>query len=141
MDSRLGILLIDDDPGITSALRLWAKLEEVALFTFESGEAFLKARDAGEFSFGPNSSIGEPITHALVDFTLPGMSGDQLIKRLSSFLPPSRLALITAKQFELQDRQEIALDQFRLMKKPFALSELDDFIFESDSELAHATPV
>jgi hypothetical protein len=49
--------------------------------------------------------------------------------------------LITAKQFELQDRQEIALDQFRLMKKPFALSELDDFIFESDSELARATRV
>jgi len=132
MSKGLGVLLVDDDPGIRSALTLWAQLEKVRLYTFETAEAFLFAQKSGRFSFESNPTHGEPITHALIDLTLPGMSGDRFIDYLRPLLPLPRLALITAKQFELHERLDSDLRKVRVMRKPFALSDLDDFIAAGD---------
>lgn len=132
MANGLGVLLVDDDPGIRSALTLWAQLEKVRLYTFETAEAFLFAQKSGRFSFESSRTHGEPITHALIDLTLPGMSGDRLIHYLRPLLPLPRLTLITAKQFELHERLDSDLCKVRVMRKPFSLSDLDDFIAAGD---------
>jgi len=81
---HLEILLVDDDPLIRNVIA--QELEEAGHFVTSaaSGEAALKVLQS-------NSAY-----HLiLVDYTMPGLTGSELVREILSFLPEARTAILT----------------------------------------------
>jgi CheY-like chemotaxis protein len=82
--SHLEILLVDDDPLIRHVIA--DELEEAGHFVTPAvgGEAALELlRDGGPFDL------------ILVDYTMPGMSGGELARRVLAMMPDMKIAILT----------------------------------------------
>ena len=82
--AHLEILLVDDDPLIRHVIA--DELEEVGHFVTPvcGGDAALEAmRDSGAFDL------------ILIDYTMPGMSGTDLVEHIRKIDPGARLAILT----------------------------------------------
>ncbi|WP_158809158.1 response regulator [Beijerinckia sp. L45] len=82
--SHLEILLVDDDPLIRHVIA--DELEEAGHFVTPAvgGEAALELlRDGGPFDL------------ILVDYTMPGMSGGELARRVLAMMPDMKMAILT----------------------------------------------
>jgi CheY-like chemotaxis protein len=81
---RLEILLVDDDPLVRNVIA--HELEEAGHFvtSVASGQAALELlKSNGDFHL------------VLVDYTMPGMSGSDLVREIRSFLPEVKAAILT----------------------------------------------
>ena len=124
----LGLLIVDDEDSLRSSLLRWAQSMGLAAIAFESAEACLEAWRDHHFELGSNDSDRFSVTHAILDVTLPGMSGLELAGQLSPPLPVERTIMITARvaEFPVEGRQ---FHRGRpTLSKPFSLAALEALI-------------
>lgn len=106
------IFIVDDDPGICDAMRSFLEDEGRCVETFPSSEAFLAAYQPGREAC------------LLIDAYLPGMSGLELLKRLSDAgdrLPAIMITGNSDVQMAVQAMKAGAID---FIEKPVASGEL-----------------
>ena len=123
-----GLLIVDDEDSLRSSLLRWAQSIGLAAIAFESAEACLEALRDHQFELGSNDSDGFSVTHAILDVTLPGMSGLELAGQLSPPLPTERTIMITARvaEFPVEGRQFHR--GHPTLSKPFSLAALEALI-------------
>lgn len=124
----LGLLIVDDEDSLRSSLLRWAQSLGLAAIAFESAEACLEAWRDHQFELGSNDGDGFRVTHAILDVTLPGMSGLELAGQLSPPLPVERTIMITARvaEFPIEGRQ--SRRGRPTLSKPFSLAALEALI-------------
>ncbi|EGG30209.1 hypothetical protein IMCC3088_815 [Aequoribacter fuscus] len=123
-----GLLIVDDDESLRLSLLRWAQSVGLQAMAFESAEACLQAWRDHQFELESSVSDGFKVTHAILDITLPGMSGLELAGHLSPPLPIDRTIMITARasEFPVESRQ---FHRGRpTLSKPFSLSALESMI-------------
>jgi DNA-binding NtrC family response regulator len=84
MNSKINILIVDDEKIVRESLFHWFEEEGYIVDTAESGEAALKKFDKGKFDL------------FLIDMKMPGMSGLELLKKIKESDPDAIVILITA---------------------------------------------
>ena len=124
----LGLLIVDDEDSLRSSLLRWAQSVGLQAMAFESAEACLQAWRDHKFELGSNDADGFRVTHAILDITLPGMSGLELAGQLSPPLPVERTIMITARvaEFPVEGRQ--SRPRRPTLSKPFSLAALEALI-------------
>jgi FixJ family two-component response regulator len=118
--------IVDDDPGIRSALRLLLLSFGWNSRTYDSAEAFLDAY----------TPVGEQVL--IADFNLPGMNGVELLKALAlrEFQIPA--VIITGRPDCSMTYEAKAAGAIAVLGKPFKSTELLPVI-EQAVESEHAT--
>jgi two-component system, OmpR family, response regulator MtrA len=108
----LRILIVEDDDGIRTSLRLALEGDGYAVLEAESGERALELL------------ASEPVDLALVDLMLPGMSGFELVRtaRRVSAIP---IVIVTARSdsHDVVAGLEAGADDY--VRKPFVVKELE----------------
>ena len=83
VDSRVKVLVVDDEPGIRESLSDFLDDYEFNVFSAESAEQALKIVES------------EDLDIAIVDLRLPGISGDTMILRSHSIKPGMKFLIHT----------------------------------------------
>jgi DNA-binding NtrC family response regulator len=106
------VLIVDDEKNIRELLRgeLAAILLHVA--AVESGSAALKELEKSEYDV------------LLLDLTMPGMDGMEVLKRLKALDIPSEVIILTANATILTAVEAMKLGAYDYLMKPFRLAEL-----------------
>src|SRR5512139_656394 len=106
------VLIADDEKNIRELLRgeLAAVLSHVA--AVESGPAALQELEQREYDV------------LLLDLTMPGMDGMEVLKRLKSLDIPSEVVILTANATILTAVEAMKLGAYDYLMKPFRLAEL-----------------
>lgn len=115
--SRVPVLaIIDDDDGVRDALFDLIRSVGFRAQLFTSGEDYLRTRDINE------------IDVILSDFSMPGMSGLELQRRLNTeaFCPP--FILMTSLSDERIGKGAIAAGAVGFLQKPFEAQALVDHL-------------
>ncbi|MEW6767199.1 MAG: response regulator [Pseudomonadota bacterium] len=104
----LPVFIVDDDPSVRDALALLLKLEGFAVQSFGDGDSFLDAL-----------RLGDP-TCLILDLQLPGMSGLDIMRRLSDlrFQPP--IFVISGHSDVPMAVEAIKLGALDFLEKPFS---------------------
>ena len=123
-----GIALIDDDAGIVSALEFWLKIAKVPSASYASVEAYLQQIDPAASGRFPQTRDGMVFCGLVVDMSLPGANGLQLLSRVRQQHPDVVTVLITALDREERERMSDA-DMpglpVQCLAKPFDLDALE----------------
>jgi two-component system CheB/CheR fusion protein len=106
------VFIVDDDPQICEALRLVLETEGRAALTFSSSEAFLAA-----YRPGAGACL-------LLDASLPGMSGLDLLDHLHRLSDPMPVILITGKSDVAMAVQALRAGAADFIQKPVDADEL-----------------
>jgi two-component system response regulator FixJ len=101
------VALIDDDHAVLDSLSLYLRREAFDVSCFESAEDFLAAGDAGPFNC------------IVTDVRMPGLSGLDLVQRLTAQGQPAPLILITGHGDVEMAVKAIKLGAFDFLEKPF----------------------
>lgn len=108
-------LLVDDEAQVRRALRrLVARLGYVVVEA-EDGEAALAAF---------TEARAEPFALVLLDMRMPGMSGDEVLRRMLAIDPGVRVIICTGFADEELVRSLAGLGHVGLLLKPFGMAEL-----------------
>lgn len=83
--TQVTIAVVEDDPGVRTALQQLLRSAAFDALTFGSAEEFLK------------SGAGDRVDCLIADINLPGMSGVALLKRLVANGSPLPVVLITGR--------------------------------------------
>ena len=78
------ICLVDDDPSVLRSLERLLTLEGYAVLLFRDPIDFVK------------HAAGHPVTLAILDFVMPGLSGRQVQECLRSLSPDTRVIMLSA---------------------------------------------
>lgn len=123
------VAVVDDDPEIRRALGDWLALAGFEGSGHASAESLLAALDAddGKLRLGDDGRAGDPgrILGAVLDVSLPGVSGVALARQLRRLAPELPLALITALSAEELRCFGCAPAGVRCLHKPFELEALE----------------
>jgi DNA-binding response OmpR family regulator len=106
------ILVIDDDPAITSALRRGLSYEGFAVATANSGEAGLSAA---------RDQLPDVV---ILDWIMPGMNGLDVLARLRNADAHLPVLMLTAKDAPLDQVQGLELGADDYVTKPFTFEVL-----------------
>ena len=114
MEERLPVLVVDDDPGIRKL---------IAAILSRQGSCPVVAVGTGKEAL-ERVAQGEAFLLALVDFSLPGMDGLEVLDALKKKVPDLEVVIITAHR-----RVEIAVEAMKrgaydYLAKPFSAEEL-----------------
>jgi len=108
------ILIVDDDPLISGAIRMWLETRGYEVDTAEGAEAGLRALDAGQYGL------------MIVDIFMPHMRGFESVRVFHQRAPAVPLIAISGYVFAEQrapapDFLRMALDlgASRCLRKPF----------------------
>lgn len=128
INQPFGLLIVDDEDSLRLSLLRWAQSVGLQAMAFESAEACLQAWRDHQFELESSVSDSFKVTHAILDITLPGMSGLELAGHLSPPLPIDRTILITARvaEFPVEGRQFHGGRP--TLSKPFSLAALEALI-------------
>ena len=119
---RRTILVVDDEPSLLATVREGLEL---------AGHEVVSACD-GEQAVEIFRSAPERFSAAIVDLTLPGMSGHQVIAELLRFRPDLRVVLMSGYDAtDARDARDQAAD-VRFIQKPFRLKALLDAVAEAN---------
>ena len=121
------LLLVEDDPGIRRSLLGWAALCDLRVVTYTSVEECMQALREREFVLGEPSHEMQ-VSHAIVDFTLPGATGLELVSAISPPLALDQITLITARTHEMPSGGRPLEQMPNVLRKPFQLSELESLL-------------
>jgi two-component system response regulator FixJ len=111
----LRVALIDDDRAVLDSLSLYLKRETFDVACFESAESFLAAG-------------GDLFDCIVTDVRMPGLSGLDLVQRLTAERKPAPLILITGHGDVEMAVKAIKLGAFDFLEKPFDERRLADII-------------
>jgi DNA-binding response OmpR family regulator len=126
------ILVVDDDPLVSSAIRIWLEERGFAVFVADGGETGLSALDSSRFDL------------MIVDIFMPHMHGFESVRVFHQRAPRVPLIAISGYVFAEQripapDFLSMALElgATRCLRKPFTpktlLSVIDGCLRESDA--------
>lgn len=104
-------LLVEDDPTLRTLLTLYLKRHGYRVVAATSAEELFE-------SLGDQT---EPVTACLVDATLPGITGSELLERVAIRFPSATLILMSG----YADVERPGLRHARFLQKPFNPRELD----------------
>jgi two-component system response regulator FixJ len=107
------VAVVDDDISVLRGLRRLLQLEGYSVETFQSGPEFLEALEAG---CAPSCII--------LDIRLPGLSGFDVMDRLSARGPSPPVILITGHADVLTAERAARTGCARFLMKPFDIDEL-----------------
>ena len=116
MKERASILVVDDEAMIREAVQRLLQHDGYEVIAVDSGEAAL-ARLAER-----------PFDLVMTDFSMPGMPGDELVKRIRERLPAQRIIMATAfvEEYRVFGQPTGSIDA--LLLKPFSFHELQDAV-------------
>ena len=106
------IFVVDDDPGVSRALRSVAQLLEMDVRAFPSAEDFLAGYDPRQ----PGCLV--------LDIKMPGMTGLELQQRLATLDPPPPVIMISGHADVRIAVEAMSGGALTLLEKPFRLDEL-----------------
>ncbi len=107
------VVVVDDDPMVLDAVSAMLRALDMEVLAFQGGQ---KALDA-------IASSPDPIAMALVDMTMPGMSGAEVHAKLRAF--NATLPIVLTSGYSQEDSSCIGKDSHtRFLKKPYRLAEL-----------------
>ena len=112
MNNKGSILLIEDDPGLSSALESVLKAEGYQIRLVKRGDD------------GCQIGLREPFDAVLTDFRLPGMGGLEIVKRLHEHNPRVPIILMTAHGTTETAIEATKFGAFDYLLKPFEMEEL-----------------
>jgi FixJ family two-component response regulator len=115
------ISIVDDDASVRRALRNLLSSEGFQAETFESAEAFLES--------GDRESAG----CLVLDLGLPGMSGLELLTRLTAAGSPRRIIVLTAHDGDEIRQQCLRAGAVAFLEKPFQSDALLDALRRAES--------
>jgi len=115
------ILLTDDVPGVRGPLR--RILEESGYRVVEAG--------GGEEALAVAEGLDGPIHLLLTDVVMPGMSGDELAKRLGERRPKMKVLFMSGYSPEAIATNGHLLPGSSFLSKPFTASDLVDRVQET----------
>ena len=116
------LLIVDDDPGVLSALQRTLRREGYDILTAQSGREALALLEA------------HAVDLILSDHKMPVMSGIELFARASRVRPGAAKVLITGWTEEVPKRELEALGVTALIPKPWDAGELRDVLREALSK-------
>ncbi|BDU77582.1 hypothetical protein METESE_25400 [Mesoterricola sediminis] len=118
---RRRILLVEDDPALRMATLAMLEPRGHQVFTAGSGEE------------GVRSAAGEgDLDVAVVDLSMPGLDGVQLLERLLRIRPGLRLVLFTGPGDDRVPRILARFPDVRVLAKPFSPADLDAALEEGN---------
>jgi DNA-binding response OmpR family regulator len=130
---RQVIVVVEDDDDIRHALQDWLHTLAHHQGSFYSqAAALLEALEPiadGWCLRGSGPLSGAPITAAVLDLNLPGMSGFELARQLRAHAPSLPVVVITAASTDTQIQHGGAPPGVHCLKKPFGLDELESKLF------------
>lgn len=106
--------MIEDDSAVSDALN-------IVLTDF--GHTVVCYPDAETFLAKPAPSSADVV---VVDVGLPGVGGDEVIKRLNGLKVPPRIIAISGKPKNLLDRSLEGLSALTLLRKPLSITALSE---------------
>jgi two-component system response regulator HydG len=106
------VLVVDDDPGVRYTLREILEAEGLEVDEAEDGEAAL-----GRFEAAPAPLV-------VTDLRMPRIDGMELLRRLRSRAPGTRVVVITAHGSERQAVEAMKAGAYDYFRKPFDTEEL-----------------
>lgn len=112
-DPRIDVLLVDDDDSLRTALA-----EELA----HSG---LRVEAAGDGEAALRLVADRTFDVAIVDLTLPGISGEELIDRLRESAPTTEIIVLTAHGTVENAVRTLKHGAYDFLTKPCSLDELE----------------
>ena len=112
-------LLIDDEPGVRVALKRWFEREGFVAAEAVDGVQALTQLIA-------ESDVERPLDVIVCDMHLPGLSGEQLLARLSLERPAlaARVILTTGDLVDYAPPDSVLATHPFVLQKPFELAEL-----------------
>lgn len=116
-------LLVDDEPGIRIALKRWFERQGfVAIDVSDGDQALAHLMAAGDVEETPDVIV--------CDVHLPGMSGDELLKKLCAERPAlaARVILTTGDDLEIAAPGSVLARHPFVLQKPFELATLKTMV-------------
>jgi DNA-binding NtrC family response regulator len=112
MNKKFNILAVEDDSAARKVIDCELKIKGYNARSFENAEEALM--------FFRNS----PVDLVLVDYTLPGMSGEEFFLKIRELNPLTPVIFITALDSVNKAVQLLKMGAYTYLTKPFALEEL-----------------
>jgi len=112
------ILVVDDEPTVSGAIKLLLQFDGHAVQTVDRGEAALALLEQHPFDL------------IITDFFMPGMKGDQLAARIKQRWPDQPVIMVTAFAEEFNAFGKAQGDVDFLLPKPFFRDELREAVFQ-----------
>ncbi len=103
------ILLVEDDPRLREAMRLFLYLEGCVVTEAENGRRACLCFTPGDFDL------------VITDYSMPEMNGDELARTLKCLVPSQLILMMAARAEEFWTRGSPA---DLLIEKPFKMAEL-----------------
>ena len=112
-------LLIDDEPGVRVALKRWFERQGFVALEAMDGAQALAQLIAGD-------DVENPLDVIVCDIHLPGLSGEQLLARLSVERPvlAARVILTTGDLVDYAPPDSVLATHPFVLQKPFELATL-----------------
>lgn len=101
------ILVTDDEQGVREAIAFLLRTDDHTVTQAQNGNEALAAIQGSKFDL------------VITDYSMPGMHGDELAKRIRELVPGQPIVMITAYADELANVQVDAV-----LPKPFEFNEL-----------------
>jgi FixJ family two-component response regulator len=110
------VSVVDDDPSLRRSLRNLLSSTGYTVETFESAESFLASADT------------RAVGCLVLDLRMPGMSGTELLNRLTASGSHLRVIILTAHGDEGTRRRSLQAGAAAFLEKPFDSAALFDAI-------------
>ena len=118
----ISILVVDDEALVREAMQRLLEHDGYEVEAFSDGQSVLNRLQERTFDL------------VITDFSMPGMSGDELVSRIREVSPSQRIILATAyvEEFRVFGQPQDTVDAVLL--KPFSFKELSEAV---DLVMAH----
>jgi len=110
------ILLVDDEPSVSKAIRMLLEHDGFKVQMVNSGEAALALYERDQFDL------------VITDFSMPGMTGGELASRIKKIRPSQPIIMATASIYKLDAASHPRPVVDCVLDKPFTLQELREAI-------------
>jgi len=112
----LPVYIVEDDEAMRDSLALLLELDGFEVHSFVSAAAFVAALELGR--------AGERDSFLILDVTLPGMSGIELLHRHRERLGDRRVVMMSGHAGPSEKARALALGARAFLDKPFAEEDL-----------------
>jgi two-component system cell cycle response regulator CpdR len=110
------ILVVDDEPAVCDAIKMMLKFDGHEVQTANGSKAALFLLEQGKFDL------------IIMDYSMPGMKGDELAAVIKQRLPHQPIIMITAYAEMLKSSSDPLPGVDFILSKPFSLADLREAI-------------
>jgi CheY-like chemotaxis protein len=110
------ILVVDDEPAVCDAIKMMLKFDGHEVQTADGSKAALSLLEKGKFDL------------IIMDYSMPGMKGDELAAVIQQRLPHQPIIMITAYAEMLKSSSDPLPGVDFILSKPFSLADLREAI-------------